>query len=242
MKLLGHSSAKTEKGESVGYLTGILYLAPHTLSSAGNVCPWAAACKTSCLNTSGRGAFSSVQKARIAKTRFFFSDQKAFMETLYNDCKTLIAKAKRLGLLPCIRLNGTSDLAFHRLIVPSKGLTLMQLFPTVPFYDYTKSIKKALDNARGLHPANYYVTFSRDSAANETECEQVLRAGGNVSVVFRDTLPAVWNHRPVLNGDVTDLRFLDRRAKAGRSGYIVGLKAKGKAKRDKSGFVVDSAN
>lgn len=118
----------------------------------------------------------------------------------------------------------------------------MQLFPSVPFYDYTKSAKKALDNAKGIHPQNYHVTFSRDSQANETECEQVLRAGGNVSVVFRDTLPAVWKHRPVINGDTTDLRFLDRRAKAGRSGFIIGLKAKGKAKRDRSGFVVDVAN
>jgi hypothetical protein len=242
MQLLGHSSAKTEKGEAIGYLTGILYLAPHTLSAVGNVCPWAAACKAGCLNTSGRGAFSSVQKARIAKTRLFFSDQKAFMETLYNDCKALIAKAKRAGLLPCIRLNGTSDLAFHRLTVPSQNKTLMECFPSVPFYDYTKSVKKALDNAKGLHPQNYTVVFSRDSSANETECQQVLSAGGNVAVVFRDSLPAVFWHRPVLNGDATDLRFLDRRAKAGRSGYVVGLKAKGKAKQDASGFVVDTLN
>lgn len=242
MKLLGHSSAKTQKGESVGYLTGILYLAPHTLSGAGNVCPWAASCKKACLNTSGRGAFNSVQKARIAKTKLFFSDRDAFMETLFEDCKALIAKAKRLGMLPCIRLNGTSDLAFHRLIVPSQGKTLMECFLDVPFYDYTKSVKKALDNAKGLHPQNYTVVFSRDSEVNEPECQKVLSAGGNVAVVFRDSLPPVFWHRPVLNGDATDLRFLDRRARAGRSGYVVGLKAKGKAKRDQSGFVVDTLN
>jgi hypothetical protein len=242
MKLLGTSSAKTVKGETLSYLTGILYLSPSDLSGAGNVCPWAGTCKSSCLNSAGRGAFNSVQAARVKKTRFFFSNRNAFMETLFEDCKALIAKAKRKGLLPCIRLNGTSDLAFHRLIVPSQGKTLMECFPTVPFYDYTKSVKKALDNARGIHPSNYHVTFSRDSASNESECEQVLRAGGNVSVVFRDSLPSTYYHRPVLNGDVTDLRFLDRRARAGRSGYVVGLKAKGKAKRDTSGFVVDSAN
>jgi hypothetical protein len=242
MKLLGTSSAKTIKGETLSYLTGILYLSPSDLSGVGNVCPWAGTCKEACLNSAGRGAFNSVQAARIKKTRWFFADRDAFMETLYLDCKSLIAKAKRLGMTPCVRLNGTSDLAFHRLIVPSKGKTLMDLFPTVPFYDYTKSIKKALDNARGIHPSNYHVTFSRDSASNESECEQVLRAGVNVSVVFRDTLPAVWKHRPVLNGDVTDLRFLDRRARAGRSGFIIGLKAKGKAKRDTSGFVVDTLN
>jgi hypothetical protein len=242
MKLLGTNSAKTTKGETLSFLTGILYLSPASLSGAGNVCPWAGTCKSSCLNSAGRGAFNSVQASRVKKTRWFFSDRNSFMEALYEDCKALVRKAKRAGMLPCVRLNGTSDLAFHRLVVPSKGMTLMELFPTVPFYDYTKSIKKALDNAKGLHAPNYYVTFSRDSASNESECEQVLRAGGNVSVVFRDTLPAVWKHRPVLNGDVTDLRFLDRRARAGRSGFIIGLKAKGKAKRDRSGFVVDVAN
>lgn len=242
MKLLGTSSAKTVKGESLSYLTGILYLSPSTLSGAGNTCPWAGTCRESCLNSAGRGAFNSVQTARIKKTRWFFANRDAFMECLYEDCKALVRKAMRAEMLPCIRLNGTSDIAFHRLIVPSQGKTLMECFPAVPFYDYTKSAKKALDNAHGLHPANYYVTFSRDSASNEAECEQVLRAGGNVSVVFRNTLPATYFHRPVLNGDTTDLRFLDRRARAGRSGYVVGLKAKGKAKQDRSGFVVDASN
>lgn len=242
MNLLGISSAKTRKGEALNFLTGILYLSPSTLSGVGNVCPWAGTCKEACLNTSGRGAFNSVQSARIKKTKAFFANRNAFLESLYEDCKALVAKAKRLGMTPCVRLNGTSDLAFHRLIVPSKGMTLMDLFPTVPFYDYSKSVKKALDNAKGLHAPNYHVTFSRDSAANENECAAVLRAGGNVSVVFRDALPPTFFHRPVLDGDLHDLRFLDRRARAGRHGYVVGLKAKGQAKRDTSGFVVDTLN
>ncbi len=240
MKLLGISSAKTRKGEALNYLTGILYLSPSTLSGVGNVCPWAGTCKEACLNTSGRGVFNSVQAARVKKTKAFFANRDAFLESLYEDCKSLVSKAFGLGMSPCIRLNGTSDLAFHRLVVPSKGLTLMQLFPTVPFYDYTKSVKKALDNAKGLHAPNYHVTFSRDSAANENECAAVLRAGANVSVVFRATLPPTYYHRPVINGDEHDLRFLDRRARAGRSGFVVGLKAKGRAKRDVSGFVVDA--
>jgi len=242
MNLLGISSAKTRKGEALNFLTGILYLSPSDLSGVGNVCPWAGTCKEACLNTSGRGAFNSVQAARVKKTKAFFADREAFMEALYEDCKSLVRKAKRAGMLPCIRLNGTSDLAFHRLLVPSKGETLMQCFPDVPFYDYTKSVKKALDNAKGLHSANYTVVFSRDSHSNEAECQQVLSAGGNVSVVFRDALPPTFFHRPVLDGDLHDLRFLDRRARAGHSGFIIGLKAKGKAKKDKSGFVVDAAN
>jgi hypothetical protein len=239
MKILGTSSAKTVKGETLNYLTGILYLSPSTLSGVGNVCPWAGTCKEACLNSAGRGAFNSVQAARAKKTRWFFSDRNSFMEQLFEDCKALIAKAKRAGMLPCIRLNGTSDLAFHRLIVPSKGLTLMELFSDVPFYDYTKSVKKALDNARGLHTPNYHVTFSRDSKANENECEQVLQAGGNVAAVFRESLPEAFLNRPVIDGDLTDLRFLDPKAKKGKCGFIVGLKAKGKAKKDKSGFVIE---
>ena len=41
---------------------------------------------------------------------------------------------------------------------------------------------------------------------------------------------------PVINGDKTDMRFKDP------VGVIVGLKAKGKARKDTSGFVIDVDN
>lgn len=237
-KLLGTQSAKTQKGEAVGYLTGILYLAPSDVSGY-NVCPFAKACKEGCLNTAGRGAFTSVQLSRIEKTRLFFTDRESFLENLFLDCEALVRKAKRMGLLPCIRLNGTSDISFHRMVIPSQGKTLLELFPDVPFYDYTKNLSKALENASGKHPKNYTVVFSRDSIANEKWCNIALSSGVNVAVVFREKIPQTFWGIKVLNGDETDLRFLDAKAKEGESGFIIGLKAKGKAKKDLSGFVVD---
>ena len=51
--------------------------------------------------------------------------------------------------------------------------------------------------------------------------------------MFRNKLPKTFKGLPVIDGDKDDLRFLDPQ------GVIVGLIAKGKAKQDKSGFVID---
>lgn len=236
-KLIGTSSYKTEKGESFGYLTGILYLAPADTSGLGNLCAWANNCKSICLNTSGRGKTNHVQKARLNKTIFFLTQREAFMETLFLNIKSIKRKAERLGLIPCIRLNGTSDLAFHRLIVPSQGKTLMDCYPEINYYDYSKSLKKALDNRNGLHAKNYHVTFSRDGYEQESECFNALDNGVNVAMVF-EKMPLEYKGYSVINGDETDLRFLDKKAKVGEKGFIIGLKPKGKAKKDTSGFVI----
>jgi putative transposon-encoded protein len=128
-----------------------------------------------------------------------------------------------------VRLNGTSDIAWEKLKL--NNLNLMELFPRVAFYDYTKNPKRALDNAAGRHPKNYRLVFSR-SETNEADCKRVLEARGNVAVVFRKTLPKRYLGKRVIVGDESDLRFLDPR------GCVVGLTAKGKAKRSESGFVV----
>ena len=60
----------------------------------------------------------------------------------------------------------------------------------------------------------------------------------NVAVVFRDKIPKSYKGYEVIDGDDSDLRFLDK-FKSWETGGIVGLKAKGPAKKDKSGFVVD---
>jgi len=44
-------------------------------------------------------------------------------------------------------------------------------------------------------------------------------------------MPETYEGTPVFNGDDSDLRFLDPK------GVVVGLYAKGKAKKDTSGFV-----
>ena len=234
MKLLTTENAKTTKGESLGYLTAILYLAPSSLSGR-NVCSHASeGCIQACLFSAGMGAFSNVQDARVAKTKAFFANPKQFVEDLAKDIEAAQRKAAREGLELCVRLNGTSDLPWENL-GGQAGVCLMRRFPGVRFYDYTKNPARIRAFLAGRMPENYSLTFSRSECNGETALE-LAKAGANVAVVFAtkkgEDLPATWAGRPVVDGDLHDLRFLDGR------GRIVGLRAKGKAKKDESGFVV----
>jgi hypothetical protein len=221
MKLLTTANYKTIKGEKLGVLTGILYLAPAKISGY-EVCPRRSkGCTAACLYTAGMGAFSTVQHARINKTKLFFEDRENFLTQLKKDIKALVKKANKLNFKPAVRLNGTSDIEWIR-------FGIMEEFPEVQFYDYTKVLSRLKDKI----PANYNITFSK-SETNEMDCRWALNLGFNVAVVFKQ-LPKTYLARPVVNGDETDVRFEDAR------GVIVGLTAKGKAKKDNSGFVVGS--
>jgi len=220
---------KTIKGQSLGYLTGIMYMAPHRVAGIGNVCPFASTgCAAACLNTAGRGVYKKAQDARILRTQFFYSNRIAFLEKLYKEISALIRKAERDELTPVVRLNGTSDLPFENL--PLRGKSLIEHFPNTQFYDYTKNPHRAEKFANGEMPDNYHLTFSR-SESNDKHVTKLL-GRVNVAVVFGGTMPESWRGVPVVSGDKNDLRFLDG------SGVVVGLKAKGKGKRDKSGFVI----
>jgi len=225
MKLLTTQNYKTTKGEKLGVLTGILYLAPAKISGY-EVCPRrSVGCTDACLYTAGMGAFSNVQQARISKTKAFFEDRESFLSQLRADIRALAKKAKKLNMTPAIRLNGTSDIEWTR-------LGLMQEFTDIQFYDYTKVLNR-LEKER---PTNYHITFSKNES-NDAECVSALKLGANVAVVFNTKkgadLPESWNGYPVVDGDDTDLRFMDP-----KGGYVIGLRAKGKAKKDVSGFVV----
>lgn len=135
-------------------------------------------------------------------------------------------------MIPAVRLNGTSDLPWENIRL--NGKNIMEHYPQVQFYDYTKSMARAMAHAAGIMPANYHITFSR-SETNETAARGILKSGGNVSVVFSGGLPKRWAGREVIDGDKNDLRFLDPR------GVVVGLIAKGPGRKDKSGFVVGGA-
>jgi hypothetical protein len=223
MSLLAiNSDAKTCKGVARGYLTGILYLAPAETSGAQMCAHSSLGCRLGCLNTSGRGVFKATQRARIKKTRWLLRDRAGFVAQLRKDIQALERKAKREGLVPCVRLNGTSDL-------PWLAHQMADEFKHIQFYDYTK------------HPApwsrerwNYHLTFSL-SEINEQDAWSALLRGVSVAVVFKvkkgKQLPRVYMGHPVIDGDRDDLRFLDDRA------VIVGLRAKGRAKRDCTGFV-----
>jgi len=219
------ADAKTRKGEGAGYLTGILYLAPSNESGVMNTCPNASeGCRAACLYTSGMGKFPNVKLARINRTKQFKTNRAEFLKQIRNDVALLVAIAKSKGMLPACRANGTSDL-------PWKKFDIVQQFPDVPFYDYTKSERRMNDYLAGKMPANYHLTFSR-SESNHAAVERVIKKGGNVAVVFGGELPQKFMGRPVVSGDENDLRFLDAK------GVIIGLTAKGKAKRDESGFVI----
>ena len=216
--------AKTVKGTKKGYLTAILYLAPSDMSGVANVCPKATkGCKASCLGKyAGRVTFTpNIWKARVEKTRFMVENREAFLASLRYDIESLIIKAKKRGLTPAVRLNGCSDL-------PQLAVMMAREFSTVQFYDYTKIPRPW---SRMLN--NYSVTFSH-SEENLSDCLSALAHGVNVAVVFESakSIPQTWQGHPVVNGDESDLRFLDAR------GVVVGLYAKGRAKQDCSGFVV----
>jgi hypothetical protein len=233
MKLLSTANPKIQKGTKLGYLSFILHLAPADLSGY-NTCPKATAgCKTACLNTAGRGGMfkrgettNMIQKARIRKTRYFYEDRAGFMLDLAYDIQKAIAFAKKQGLTPVIRLNGTSDLSWEKYEVPVFCTrNIFELFPQVQFYDYTKVLgRKTADIP------NYHLTFSK-ADGNDADVARAMAQGMNVAAVF-DDLPADYMGKEVINADETDLRFLDPK------GVIAGLKAKGKAKKDYSGFVI----
>jgi hypothetical protein len=229
-KLLGiDTNYKTIKNKKVGVLTGILYMAPYKLSGK-NVCPAASAgCAAACLNTAGRGAMNVVQAARLKKTNRFWDDRDQFLMDLAEEIRKLSKTAEAQGLKAAVRLNGTSDLPYERYKMPGTDKNIMEVFPNVQFYDYTK-LENRFTGAQ--LPANYHLTFSR-AEDNDHKLDEVLEHT-SAAVVFAGELPETWKGYPVIDGDEHDARFTD----AG-PGVIIGLIAKGKARHDDSGFVIN---
>ena len=230
--LLTTQNAKTIKGEDLGYKTLICYMSPHKQNTFGrNLCPKATAgCMASCLFTAGRGRFSNVKIGRLRKSEFFLSNKDLFMEQLVTEINKAVRNKKDKQI--CVRLNGTTDVPFENIKV-GKFDNIMSMFPDIQFYDYTKvfaRLKKEL-------PKNYHLTFSRaETETNHKESLLALQMGFNVAVVFNvkdeTELPSTYMGFKVINGDMHDLTFLHDK------NTIIGLKAKGLAKKDTSGFVV----
>jgi hypothetical protein len=156
---------------------------------------------------------NTIQKARIRKTVQYFEQRDQFLADLEADIRKGIKMAERLGLKPAFRLNGTSDLSVEKWGIIDK-------FPTVQFYDYTKVLGRKV-----AHLPNYHLTFSK-ADGNDADVAKALEQGLSVVAVY-DEIPA-----GVPSADETDLRFLDPK------GTMLGLKAKGRAKKDYSGFVI----
>jgi hypothetical protein len=252
MQLLTLDNPKVNKGGKRGEVTAVLHLLPEReyarvaalngeeVSSRFNLCPWAGACAASCLNTAGRGGIpmssyagrafaNNVQHGRYKRTRLYDNDPAAFRAKLERDMATVAAWAASLDLTVSFRLNGTSDVhwetVFPGLAVPAAAVR----------YDYTKDPRRGF--AGTVDGVRY--TYSLDKGfAREALARDVLRAGGNVAVVFNvkpgKPVPASWRGFPVVDGDETDLRHMDP------AGHVVALRAKGKARADRTGFVRDS--
>ena len=224
-KLLSTANPKIQKGTKLGYLSFILHLAPSTLSGH-NTCPKATAgCIAACLNTAGRGGMfkkgentNMIQKARIRKTEYFYNDRVSFLADLEADINKGIKMAAKLGLTPVFRLNGTSDLSWEK-------YGIIEKFPTVQFYDYTKVLGR-----KTAHLPNYFLLFSK-ADGNDVDVAKAMAQGMNVAAVF-DRVPETYAGVEVIDADEHDLRFLDKK------GVVAGLKAKGRAKKDYSGFVI----
>lgn len=222
----GNTNAKTTKNELETY---IMYLAPADTIGTANLCPFASdGCKAVCLYSAGRGAFTNVQQARIRKTRLWAEDRLYFYQLLNADLLKVQTKAAKSGKTIAIRLNGTSDVDHLSLLKRYTDIDWLTSKHLV-FYDYTKN-PSMIEKYKG---SNYKLTFSR-SECNDDIAMRVLRSGGNVAIVFSDELPESYKGYKVINGDETDLRYYDP------YNVVVGLKAKGKAKKDTSGFVIQS--
>lgn len=214
MNLLTKNNTKILKSMKYDYQTWGLHLSP------GKNCSQASkGCLSSCLNVSGHGYYKNVQEARARKSKLFWKNLPRFLELLHQDIKQAIRMSEKKGIVPVFRLNLTSDIPWECYNVP-------QTYPDIILYDYTKYSDRH-------PPKNYHLTFSRsESLNNHLAAKKWLERGGNVAVVFRNELPEKFWDTPVISGDEHDLRFLDP------SPSIVGLKAKARAKKDTTGFVV----
>jgi len=225
----GSTNSKTAKNNIETY---ILYLSPERQNSKGvNLCPKASkGCAAACLYTAGRGKFTNVKASRINKSEYYISDKITFINQLSKELVKIAAKSIKQNKKIAIRLNGTSDQDFISIIKKYNNLDLLNSdqFKNLVFYDYTAilgKIKKYLNTS-------YSLTLSRKED-NESEILEALKLGGNVAAVFRDELPTKYKGFNVVNGDESDLVMLEAK------NCILGLKAKGDAKKDKSGFVID---
>lgn len=227
--ILTVANHKTIKGRILGYETFGIHFAPANLSGYEVCKSRTKGCTSGCLNMAGMGRM--VQKQRIQKTISFFEDKEGFLSQLIlKEIPAAIKTAAKKGLTAVFRLNLTSDIQWENILF--NGKTIFQHFPDVQFYDYTKIYSRL-----GLNIPNYHLTFSRgETVVSQTRSFAALANGHNSAFVFNtkkdEALPKEYNGFEVVDGDSHDLRFLDKK------GVIVGLRAKGPAKKDNSGFVI----
>lgn len=222
MKLLTLNQIKMLKSSKKGYLSAILNLQPAYKYKNNQTCPSATkGCKSACLQYCGRNRFDLALNARIRRTKLYYDDKTTFYEYLISDIEALIRKAKRENKLPSVRLNGLSDIPFENDTIIHNGIShsnIFELFKEVQFIDYTKIPNRMMSKSI---PDNYHLTYSYNEGTPKRLYKEIYRSTRfNMAVVFNDTLPDMFLGYPVIDGDLSDLRHLDKK------GSIVGLKLK----------------
>ena len=231
-----NGNIKTDKNKHIegleDYLIKRLNFAPAKISGYEVCASKSKGCEGACLHEAGNPVHMPQKTlGRVNRTLFYFKERAKFLSMMTREIRNHEINCKKKNLKPVVRLNTTSDIMWE-------NHKIMELFPNVQFYDYSKHFKRMIKYLKGQLPSNYHLTFSRNEA-NDFQSTQVLKAGGNVAVVFRDKLPETYKGFKVIDGDLHDLRFLDDK------NVVVGLKekltlnSKGKLDRDNSGFVVD---
>lgn len=226
-----------------GYQSYVIHLTPAAQSGFITCACASQGCRNTCLQTSGNiGALADKIHARLKKTWYLAKEMPNVIYNLIEYIHKLKAKTESQGSKLALRLNGTSDINWESLR-DKKGRSIIEEFPDVMFYDYTKEFKRM-----GKTPPNYHLTFSR-SEKNEHIALKMLEQGHNVAVVFgpgkihnkeklvfpqgtskagQPLLPSVWFGYKVINGDGHDLRFLEQQP-TGSKGLVIGLTGKGAA-------------
>lgn len=226
-QLLKIGSENTKIAKTIKEAGGAVRIASLSMMPDAILCPGSksAGCRDACLESAGRGAMSNVAQGRQARTDYYHADLSGFLDQLRRELRNFVKTCKRQGVKPVARLNVLSDIEWEKHGIP-------QEFPEILFYDYTKRAARL-----GKTPANYKLIFSysgREQYAAQVERAQKTEAP--FAVVFNGPMPEFFQGRKVIDGDASDLVNVD----AGR--VVIGLKAKGKAKTDKTEFVVNTSS
>ena len=240
-KLLSNASTnpKTAKQLEAFKIEGVIqHLTPDKLADGVHtVCPSSTpGCRASCLNTSGRSQITGdlttmtlsmyqIHRSRIGKTLRWLNNKQDYIGELCKELANLEKRAKKKGYHPVARLNGTSDIHWE--------CWLPMAAYNIQFYDYTKGYKRMLKFLKGGMANNYDLTFSYSEETTKRQVNTIISKGGNVAVVFRKEIPKTFMGHKVITGMEHDFRYKDKK------GRIVGLIARGRAKKDTTGFVVD---
>jgi hypothetical protein len=231
MTQLLSKTIKTEKTEKEypDWINTLTYLYPNK-----DLCKFSDHCFNTCLKTSGR--LPMAKKAMINRTKLLYQDNDTFLSNLAIELKKAKKSANKKGKKLAYRFNGTSDRfqEVKKLLDYNYSFTNYKLFDQA--YDYTKDFKRVLDY-QGYK--GYDLTFSFDGH-NINESKYLLdNKIANVSIVLttkrEQELPKEYTLNgttyPILDGDKHDLRFTESK------GYLIGLRAKGKAIKNNGTFV-----